>query len=158
MEETIFNLEPATRAATSLPPVAIAVIAVLILLILAAMVIVLRRYLTQPEMHGMSREEIRARWEEIEKIGASSVMGGKMAIVEADKLLDSSLKSMTIPGETLGERLKFASYKYPELRKVWFAHKLRNQLVHEASFEISVSQAKAALHEYKKALRVIHVL
>src|SRR3989344_556442 len=151
MEETIFNLEPATRAATSLPPVAIAVIAVLILLILAAMGIVLRRYLTQPAMPGMSREEI-------EKIGASSVMGGKMAIVEADKLLDSSLKSMTIPGETLGERLKFASYKYPELRKVWFAHKLRNQLVHEASFEISVSQAKAALHEYKKALRVIHVL
>ncbi len=81
-----------------------------------------------------------------------------MAIVEADKLLDSSLKSMTIPGETLGERLKFASYKYPELRKVWFAHKLRNQLVHEASFEISVGQAKSALHEYKKALKVLHVL
>ncbi|HWR00151.1 MAG TPA: hypothetical protein VN397_04895 [Candidatus Methylomirabilis sp.] len=158
MNETIFNLEPITRGTPYVSSLAFAVVGIIVLLLIIAMVIVLRRYLAHPELHGMSREEIRVRWEEIEKIAGTGVIGAKMAIVEADKLLDGSLKSMAIPGETMGERLKFAGYKYPELRNVWFAHKLRNQLVHESTFEITQSQAKAALHEYKKALKVIHVL
>ncbi len=116
------------------------------------------RYLTRPEMQGMSREQIIARWAEIRKTSEQGVMGAKLAIMEADTLLDAGLKSMMMPGETLGERLKVACYKYPKLRDVWPAHKLRNSLAHEATFQISSRQARQAIDEFEKALKILNVM
>lgn len=158
MNENTFDLAPAAGAPPNLSIVLMVVVGVVLLVCVVAMVIVLHRYLTRPDLHGMSRDEIRLRWLEIEKIAETGQMGIKMAIVEADTLLDSALKSLTMSGQTLGERLKFAGYRYPELRKVWTAHRIRNQIVHESSFEISSSQGRYALSEYKKALKVLHIL
>jgi len=72
--------------------------------------------------------------------------------------LDHVLKAMAMPGTTLGERLKSAQYKYPKLSKVWWAHKIRNQLVHEASFSVNHRTAKSAIHEFEKALKELGVL
>jgi hypothetical protein len=85
-------------------------------------------------------------------------MGRKLAVIEADKLLDSALKSLAMPGMTLGERLKFAQYKYPELRDVWFAHKIRNQLAHEASFHLDAGMARSALKAFRRALERLGAL
>jgi len=85
-------------------------------------------------------------------------MGAKLALLEADNLLDSGLKSIMMPGETLGERLKVAGYKYPNLKNVWWAHKLRNQLAHESSFQISQRQARQALDEFERALKTLNIL
>ncbi len=116
------------------------------------------RMLSRPEMIGLTPEKIRSTWEEIEKSSDSSLMGAKLAVIEADKLLDGVLRSMVIPGETLGERLKMAEYKYPAIRNVWPAHKLRNQLVHDSTFELSIAQAKRALKGFEAALKVLNVL
>lgn len=152
-------LETASPRGISYDIVLMIFLGAVVLFLFAAMTVVLRRLLTRPSMHGLTREQIRERWDEIERLtDDGGLMGAKMAIVEADKLLDGALKSLMIPGESLGERLKSAGYKYPELKHVWFAHKLRNQLVHEHSFEISHGQAKKALHEFKKALKVLNVL
>jgi len=94
------------------------------------------RYFTRPEMTGMNREQIRARWTEIRKTSEQGLMGAKLAIIEAYTLLYAGLKSMMFPGDTLGERLKVACYKYPKLRDVWPAHKLRNSIAHEVTFQI----------------------
>lgn len=119
----------------------------------------LKRYLTRPDLMGMSREEIRRRWDELRKTSESNgLMGAKLALLEADNLLDSGLKSLMMPGETLGERLKVACYKYPKLKNVWWAHKLRNQLAHESSFQISPRQARQALDEFEKALKILNIL
>lgn len=105
------------------------------------------------------RHVMRQRWQEVERLAESQgEMGRRMAIVEADKLLDHALKTMAMPGSTLGERLKFAQYKYPELRKVWWAHKIRNQLVHEASGHLDVSVARRAIREFRRALERIGAL
>lgn len=118
----------------------------------------LKRALTRPEMFGLSREEIQARWKMIRETAKQGTMGAKVAIMEADTLLDSALKSMTMPGQTLGERLKMACYKYPNLKKVWWAHKLRNQLVHESTFQLGARQARQALDEFEKALKTLNLL
>jgi hypothetical protein len=65
---------------------------------------------------------------------------------------------MMLPGETLGERLKSAAYKYPNIRQVWGAHRLRNQLVHDSAFELSLRQAKGALRDYQAALKTLNVM
>lgn len=152
------DVSAATQGGIDVTVIAMAIIGVFAAGLLVIMAIVLRKLLTRADLHGMTREEIKTKWQEIERISEQGLMGSKMAIVEADKLLDGALKSLMMPGDTMGERLKVAGYKYPELKRVWFAHKLRNQIVHESSFEISSRQASSAMHEYKKALKVIHVL
>ncbi len=118
----------------------------------------LLRVFRRPELHGTSREQIHKRWEQIEHTATQGVMGSKLAIIEADKLLDQVLRSMTMPGTTLGERLKSAGYQYPNIRHVWSAHRLRNQLVHDTSFEMGSRQARQALDDYKAALKVLNVM
>ena len=118
----------------------------------------LLRSLRRPEMYGMSRERVVETWAQILSTAEQGIMGAKLAVMEADKLLDAALKSMVLPGETLGERLKSAQYKYPDIRRVWGAHRLRNQLVHDSSFQISIGQAKRALKDYEAALKVLNIL
>lgn len=119
----------------------------------------LRRLFAGNRLDGMDRKAIQARWTEIERmLETGGEMHLKIAVMEADKLLDHALKAMAMPGKTLGERLKYAAYKYPNIRNVWGAHRLRNSLAHEASFYLDPSMAKRAVKDFKEALRTLHLL
>lgn len=131
---------------------------VVVVTLLGIAVYRLVRVFRRPELYGTSREQILKRWEQIEHTATQGTMGAKLAIIEADKLLDQVLRSMHMPGTTLGERLKSTAYRYPNIRKVWGAHRLRNQLVHDTSFEMGSRQAKQALDDYKAALKVLNVM
>ncbi len=155
MDETIID------TTTSVPYWIYAFYAAVVVAALIALIwfaLWLKKKLTHPELLGMSREQIAERWKQIRQTSTQGLMGAKLAIMEADTLLDSGLKSMMMPGETLGERLKVACYKYPKLQNVWWAHKLRNQLAHEASFQISAREAAHAMDEFEKALKTLNVL
>lgn len=128
------------------------------LVLLAVLIVWLKKAFTRPETYGLSREEIIERWKQIRETSRQGVMGAKLSVMEADTLLDAALKSIAMPGETLGERLKVACYKYPKLHTVWWAHKLRNQLVHESSFQLSPSHARQALDAFEKALKILNLL
>ena len=135
------------------------VAAILVLIGLALLINWLRKQLSRPEMLGMSREEVAKRWKQVREASQQhGQMGMKLALMEADTLLDSALKSIMMPGETLGERLKMACYKYPRLKDVWWAHKLRNQLVHQHDFKLSERQTRQALDEFEKALKTLNIL
>lgn len=112
----------------------------------------------KPELFGITEEKVREMWEEIEDQADQSLMGAKLAVIEADKLLDNVLRSMSMPGDTMAERLKVAAYKYPKIREVWPAHKLRNQLVHDSSFQLSQKRAKRALNDFERALKTLNIL
>ncbi|MFH2063474.1 MAG: hypothetical protein ABIJ46_04995 [bacterium] len=116
----------------------------------------LRRWVASRRYEIGDRRSMLRRWEEVEAlIDAPGEMSPKLALIEADKLLDHALKMLAMPGETLGERLKFAQYKFPHLRAVWWAHKIRNQLVHEASYMLDRRLARKAVREYRRALQLI---
>lgn len=58
----------------------------------------------------------------------------RMAIIEADTLLDQLTKDAGFVGDTLGERLKSADPGlFRTLDFAWDAHKLRNQIAHQGS-------------------------
>ncbi len=121
--------------------------------IVALLVDRIRRFFASRGFEGSDREAMRRRWAEISKmIDAPGELSRKVAVLEADKLLDFALKALAMPGTTLGERLKFAQYKYPELRDVWWAHRVRNQLAHEASYHLDAKVARSALKAFEKAL------
>jgi len=154
MDETIY-----TETTFSIwPYVFYVAVAVALLVVIVWFILWLKKLLSIPEMLGMTREQIAERWKQIRLTSQQGLMGSKLAIMEADTLLDSGLKSMMMPGETLGERLKVACYKYPKLQNVWWAHKLRNSIAHEASFQISQRQANQAMDEFERALKTLNVL
>jgi len=77
----------------------------------------------------------------------------KLAIIEADSLLNETLERMGYQGETLGERLKnITSDILPNLEQVWQSHKIRNNIVHDPDYTLSLDEAKKALAIYEKAL------
>lgn len=108
---------------------------------------------------GQDRPFIQRRWQEVEKLlerGDESSL--RIAVVEADKLLDYTLKSLVMPGQTLGERLKVATARYPDVKEVWWAHKLRNELVHDAHQELNIAKLRSAVETFGKALKRLGAL
>lgn len=133
------------------------VIAVLILIVFAA-VRVLRSSSKEGDWGAFNREKMTKSWKEIEGLATQGPMTRKLAVIEADKLVDHALKTVGYPGETMSERMKVAEYKHPKIREMWQAHKWRNQLVHEAHFDLSERQTKEALRAFEAVLRSLHAL
>ncbi len=139
-------------------PLVILVI-VISLLCIFGLIVWLAKGLRRPEMYGMSRNDVAERWQQVEDlVNRGDELSLKMAVMEADKLLDHALKARMFAGETLGERLKVAVYKYPKLRDVWPAHLMRNRLVHEANFRLNNGEAKRAISNFRKSLQELGVL
>lgn len=108
---------------------------------------------------ALNRQKLTATWKEIQGLAKQgSGPGRKLAIIEADKLLDHVLKTVGFPGETMADRLKVAEYQHPKIREVWTAHKWRNQLVHEQNFTVSERQTAEALRAFEAVLRSLKAL
>ena len=122
----------------------------------------------QPGTGGVRRlagrvnvEDIRSRWGIIMATSKTGPAGLKIAITEADKLLDYVMKTQGYSGGTMGERLKAAKSgfgDYGVYNAVWQAHKLRNTMVHDVGFDLVVSQANEALTDFERGLRKLGAL
>lgn len=82
----------------------------------------------------------------------------RQALIIADRAFDAALKDM-VSGETMGERLKNAKTYFDKdtYGKIWEAHKIRNNLVHESGYDppyYVVGDAIATLKEALTRLRV----
>ncbi len=111
------------------------------------------------KFYHINRKEIHTQWlkiEELLSLGKPSNL--QKALLMADKLLDYSLRSLDFTGETMAERLKSAKNRLPNYQDIWYAHKLRNQIVHEMKEEIQSYEIKKAIKIYEKALKNLRVL
>lgn len=102
-------------------------------------------------------------WRKIEEqvtIGKPSNL--KNAVLDADKLVDFALKKMYPSLTTMGERLKEVKPKfvgnYQLYDDLWFAHKVRNELVHNINFELPSVEVKSILEKFKNALVQLQIL
>lgn len=78
----------------------------------------------------------------------------KLALLEADNLLDEILNKIGYKGESLGEKLKqLDPGTLPNLEEVWQAHKVRNNVVHDPDYRLSLEKAKKIMGIYEQALR-----
>lgn len=79
--------------------------------------------------------------------------GMMLAIIDADKLLDEALRRRHFKGRTMGERLVSAQRLISDNDAVWYAHKLRNRLVHEPHVRLKKKEAQTALAGFKQGLK-----
>jgi transposase len=99
-------------------------------------------------------EKYRRKWLEIEQLlKKDDQRSCQFAIIEADKLLDIAMKESGIRGDTMGERLKTARGRWSDRNAIWTAHKLRNQIVHEADVAVGYDTVRRALASFKRALK-----
>lgn len=83
----------------------------------------------------------------------------KLAVIEADRLLDVLLKHMRLPGNDMGERLQqLTPVQLSNLDDIWAAHKIRNSIVHDADNHLTRDQAESAIAAYEKAFKEWEVL
>lgn len=75
-----------------------------------------------------------------------------MVLIEADSLLDAVLRARHLPGQTMADRLRFASSRFGRLDAVWDAHRMRNRLVHEHDQGLSSEELSRLLQAYAQAL------
>ena len=83
----------------------------------------------------------------------------KLAIIEADIVLDETLKQAGYSGVSLGERLKSISpAQLSSLDDAWTAHKVRNQIAHAgADFILTHRTAEDTIKRYRSVLRELGV-
>ncbi len=109
------------------------------------------------------KEQVEVGWrkiEELKNVGKPSAF--REAVVEADKLVNFVLDKLYPGKESAGERLKEAKevfgYNRQDYENLWYAHKLRNEMVHKVGFELPSVEAKQLLDFFKRALEIIGVL
>ncbi len=102
----------------------------------------------------LNQDKYRTKWLTIERsLVRDQIASYHLSVLNADKLLDQSLKESGSKGNTMGERLKSSSSRLSNRNAVWAAHKLRNQIAHEPDVEVSYDTARRALASFKQALK-----
>ena len=82
----------------------------------------------------------------------------KLAFIQADKMLDNSLEKMGYQGTSLGQRLEQIKVEtISNIEDVWKAHKIKNNIVHDPNYKLTLDQAEKALNIYEKALHELGV-
>jgi len=84
----------------------------------------------------------------------------KLAIIEADIILDDSLKKAGYGGQSLGERLRsIAPHQLQSLDDAWVAHKVRNQIAHGgADFVLTKRLAEDTIKQYRRVFEELGVM
>jgi hypothetical protein len=105
----------------------------------------------------LNHEFYQTRWSEL-LARVKTNEGMALAVIDADKLVDDALKKRHFKGKTMGERLVSAQRTLSDNDAVWFAHKLRNRLVHEDNVRLKKRDVQKALAGFRQALRDLGAL
>lgn len=94
-------------------------------------------------------------WEKIVAlIGSDNPNDWKLAILEADKVLEMVVNTFAVPGDNMGDKMKnIERGDFQSLEEAWQAHKVRNRIAHEQNFHISQREARIAVDNYEKVFR-----
>ncbi|HPN96249.1 MAG TPA: hypothetical protein PLK35_00620 [Candidatus Moranbacteria bacterium] len=106
------------------------------------------------------KDKLKIKWEKIKsKLDNDNKADLKMAIIEADDLIDDLIKKMKYPGDNFGERLENINpgqiENIEDLKK---SHLMRNRIIHEEKFELTKKEAEEILASYEEFLRAFEVV
>jgi hypothetical protein len=128
------------------------IIFLVIIIIFGSVALAVINRLAKRRPRTLDQEYFQLRWGEL-LARVKTPEGMMLAIIDADKLLDEALKKHRLKGRTMGERLVAAQRIISDNDAVWYAHKLRNRLVHEPNVKLRKSEAKNALAGFRQGLR-----
>lgn len=106
------------------------------------------------------KKQMRAHWSTVRaRLKSHNESEYKVAIIEADNIIDDLVKNMNYPGANMGERLNnVPTGQIESLEELKQAHELRNRIIHEENFQVSREYAKEILKKYEAFLEEFEVL
>lgn len=96
------------------------------------------------------------RWQEVEAhVQSNNPNDWKLAIIEADVMLEKMLEEAGYAGTTIADRLRSASTRsFGTVEDAWAAHRVRNQIAHGGTdFVLTQKMAQATIIQYKKVFQ-----
>lgn len=111
-------------------------------------------------MSAAPKGRISKKWQEIlSRSEFSDEASKKLAIVEADVLVDNVLKNLGFSGETLSERMaKITSIQLKSVNDLRRAHEIRKNILYDPDFKVTPAIAKETIDLYEKVLKEIDVI
>ncbi len=100
------------------------------------------------------------RWEAIKKgIDEGSISAGKIAVIEADKMLGEVLGKVGYKGKDTGERLGVVKPgQLTGFEEVLVAHEVYKRIVQDPSYRAGFDELRGALEGYEKIFRGLELL
>ncbi len=78
----------------------------------------------------------------------------KLSVLEADSMLNETLKKMGYSGETLGEKLSgLTKATLSNIEDIKVAHQTRNNIIHDPDYKLTPEETKKVLDIFEKAFR-----
>lgn len=106
-------------------------------------------------------DEVKTRWKKIVEHSASqSESDWRVAIIEADIILEDLLFKLNLPGDTIGEKLKAVEPSdFLSLNEAWEAHKARNNIAHAGSdFSLNQREIRRIVSLYEKVFKEFYLI
>jgi len=105
------------------------------------------------EIEDTEAGEHQTGWEVIvNHANSSNSAEWKIAIIEADNILDNILKEVGYEGDTLADRLKAAG-DGEAIQDAWEAHKVRNAIAHNGDVELTQRETKRVIALYENVFK-----
>lgn len=133
------------------------IIYLLALAIFGAAVLFILTRIGLPPSKKLNQVYFQDRWSDLlQRVKTQD--GMILAVIDGDKLLDEALRKRHFKGKTMGERLVSAQRSLTDNDSAWYAHKLRNRLVHEPNIRLKKREAQSALSGFRQALKDLGAL
>lgn len=92
-------------------------------------------------------------WQIVEDcMNDKTASGYKMALIEADKLLDNALKNAGYPGKSIEERIDQAKPNFTNIKNLKKAREKRNLVLDELQYNLNSIDVEEAVRWYHQAL------
>ncbi len=101
------------------------------------------------------------RWQKVVKLSESENQSDwRLAVIEADIILDELLEKLQLPGDTMREKLEAVEKSdFTTIESAWEAHKARNMIAHEGSnFIINQREIRRIISLYEAVFKEFYLI
>ncbi len=104
--------------------------------------------------------KITSDWESISaRLETGSEAEYKLAVIEADAMLDKALYRLGFLGDTLPARLeKITAIAIPNIDELKIVHQTRDNIVHDPNFILSLDQARRTLAVFEQTFKTLDLI
>lgn len=104
---------------------------------------------------------LNQKWQKVQAhINSTNPADWRLAILEADIMLDTILDKMGYQGDSIGDKLKgIEKSDFVSLDAAWEAHKVRNRIAHDGSdYPLNDREARRVIELYQKVFEEFYYI
>lgn len=101
------------------------------------------------------------KWEKVlSHVESLNESDWRIAVIEADIILGDLLDKLSLPGDTIGDKLKAVEKSdFKTLDDAWEAHKVRNRISHDGqTFMLNQREARTVIGQYEKVFKEFEII